>query len=52
MFANTNKPLHVSVLFIRPSSGYHIFVYVLGALGEERQTHTQINDIHLRPHTM
>jgi len=21
MFANTNKPLHVSVLFIRPSSG-------------------------------
>ena len=26
MFVNTNKPLHVSVLFIRPSSGGHITV--------------------------
>jgi hypothetical protein len=28
MFVNTNKPLHVSVLFIRPSSGGHMLWFV------------------------
>jgi hypothetical protein len=44
MFVDTNKPLHVSVPFIRPSSG-GVCVCAL------HQAHTQTVDIHIRPNT-